>query len=360
MACRAVVAWPAALQALAARAAISLQALDGRRGRLIQVAVFCGHRCTATALSTWGMSTYPLATQPSRVVRMGETDEQLPDEKWAVHKLISSSWTSGKKGTGVGCGREPRPVLRNQSSCLEGSGLGGVHASSPMLAAAQESPAINSGSDSPNLRRIFILRRQLPITRCCYRHLILYRHAEWNAGHAVRRHSRITGELHRTAAVGGVKGPWGLARRKALTVTLRSPRALAHSSLLVTEGVPLIPMRRERRDRSAVMVTRSKRTHEPSTNAASACWMPRHWRQRSWLSTEDRKRPQPGGHGRNGVFKKSHRDANQNSFQTDDEWLCGDQHVHPLGSKAKIWWVDAPVAYLYPYAREVAQVCKIH
>ncbi len=30
----------------------------------------------------------------------------------------------------------------------EGSGLGGVHASSPMLAAARESTAISSGSDS--------------------------------------------------------------------------------------------------------------------------------------------------------------------------------------------------------------------
>ncbi len=36
---------------------------------------------------------------------MGETDEQLPAEKGAVHKLISSSCTSGKKGTGAGRGR---------------------------------------------------------------------------------------------------------------------------------------------------------------------------------------------------------------------------------------------------------------
>ncbi len=39
---------------------------------------------------------------------------------------------------------------------------------------------------------------------------------------------------------------------------------------------PPIPVRRERRDRSAAMVTRSERTHKPSTNAASARWMPRH------------------------------------------------------------------------------------
>ncbi len=43
--------------------------------------------------------------------------------------------------------------------------------------------------------------------------------------------------------------------------------------------------------------------------------MPRHWRQRSWLSTEDRKRPQPRGHGRNGVFKKTRTDRDFCSFR---------------------------------------------
>ncbi len=37
---------------------------------------------------------------------------------------------------------------RSQSSRREGSGLGGVHASSPDLTAARESTAVNSGSDS--------------------------------------------------------------------------------------------------------------------------------------------------------------------------------------------------------------------
>ncbi len=126
--CRAEVAWPTALQALAARAGVSLQPLEGRGGRFLQVAVFCVHRCTATALSTWGMSTYPLAAPPSRVVRMGR-------------QKSSSSCTSRKNGTGAGGGRE-------QSPHHEGPGLGGVHASSPMLAAARESTTVNSGSDS--------------------------------------------------------------------------------------------------------------------------------------------------------------------------------------------------------------------
>ncbi len=85
---------------------------------------FRGHMCTATALSTWGMPAYPLATPPSRVVRTEEADERLLDVKGAIHKLVSSSCTSGKKGTGAERGCEPCPAPRNQSSSREGSGLG--------------------------------------------------------------------------------------------------------------------------------------------------------------------------------------------------------------------------------------------
>ncbi len=210
-ACRAEAAWPAALQALAVRAAASLQALDGRWGQFLQVAAICWHRCTATALSTWVMSTYPLAAPPSRLVRMGETDEQLPAEKGAVHKLTSSSCTSGKKGTGAGRDHEPRrardwEVCTPPARCSRWPGK----ARPSTLGPIRWRPQHPRGA-AP---RIFILRGRLPIPRCCYRHLILYRRAEWNAGHAVRRHSRITGEPHRTAAAGGVKGPWGLARRE--------------------------------------------------------------------------------------------------------------------------------------------------
>ncbi len=98
---------------LAARAAVSLQALDGRRGRFLQVAAFRGHKCTATALSTWGMPAYPLATPPSRVVRTEKADERLLAVKGAIHELVSSSCTSGKKGTGAGRGCEPRSAPRN-------------------------------------------------------------------------------------------------------------------------------------------------------------------------------------------------------------------------------------------------------
>ncbi len=84
---------------LAARAAVSLQALDGRHGRFLQVAAFRGHGCTATALSTWAE-----------------------------------------------CGCEQRPAPRNQSSSREGSGLGGLLTSSPILMAARASMAVSSES----------------------------------------------------------------------------------------------------------------------------------------------------------------------------------------------------------------------
>ncbi len=119
---------------------MSLQALDGRLGRFLQVAAF------VSALSTWGMPAYPLAAPPSRVVRTEETDEWLLAVKGAIHDFVSSSCTSGKKGTGAERGCEPRPAPRNQLSSHEGSGLGGLLTSSPILMAAQASMAVSSGS----------------------------------------------------------------------------------------------------------------------------------------------------------------------------------------------------------------------
>ncbi len=87
-----------------------------------------------------GNAAYPLATPPSRVVRTEEADERLLAVKGAIHELVSSSCTSGKKGC------EPRPAPRNQSSSREGSGLGSLLTSSPMLTAARASMAVSSGS----------------------------------------------------------------------------------------------------------------------------------------------------------------------------------------------------------------------
>ncbi len=75
-----------------------------------------------------------------------EEKPRLLAVKGAIHELVSSSCTSGKKGTGAGRGCEPRPTPRDQSSSREGSGLGGLLTSSPMLTAARASMAVSSGS----------------------------------------------------------------------------------------------------------------------------------------------------------------------------------------------------------------------
>ncbi len=66
--------------------------------------------------------------------------------KGAIHDFVSSSCTSGKKGIRAERHCEPRPAPRNESSSHEGSGLGGLLTSSPMLTAAQASMAVSSGS----------------------------------------------------------------------------------------------------------------------------------------------------------------------------------------------------------------------
>ncbi len=66
--------------------------------------------------------------------------------KGAIHDYVSSSCTSGKKGTGAERGCEPRPAPRNQSSSREGSGLGGLLTSSLIHTAARASMALSSGS----------------------------------------------------------------------------------------------------------------------------------------------------------------------------------------------------------------------
>ncbi len=77
---------------------------------------------------------------------MEEADERLLAVKGAIHDFVSSSCTSGKKGTGAERGYEPRPAPRNQSSSREGSGLGGLLTSSPIFMAARASMAVSSGS----------------------------------------------------------------------------------------------------------------------------------------------------------------------------------------------------------------------
>ncbi len=77
-------------------------------------------------------------------------------------------------------------------------------------------------------------------------------------------------------------GPISVWRQPSLSADLRSPRVPAGGSLLEPEkparvaAEGAIPFRKERRDRSEVMLIRPQQAHESSTNASSACWKPRH------------------------------------------------------------------------------------
>ncbi len=113
---------------------------------------------------------------------MGEADEPLLAVKRGrpqAHQLLVYFQVERNWGRAWS-----RATARAEEPIISLRGLGTVRCArlQPDLAATRESTAVNSGSDS--------------------------------AGHAVRRHSRITGEPHRKAAAGGVKGPWGLARQK--------------------------------------------------------------------------------------------------------------------------------------------------
>ncbi len=171
---------------LAARAAVSLQALDGRRGQFLQVAAFCRHKCTATALSTWGMSTYPVAAPPSRVARMEEADEPLLAVKRGrpqLHQLLVHFREERNQGRAWS-----RATARAEEPIISPRGLGTRRCArlqprsrgGPGKHGRQLWVRFGGGRDTRGvqLRRIFILRGRLPILRCRDRHLILYRRAE--------------------------------------------------------------------------------------------------------------------------------------------------------------------------------------
>ncbi len=65
------------------------------------------------ARSTGGTSTYPWAAPPSRVVRTEEALGLFRAEKGAFHDLVTSSCTSGKKGTGAVADVRPAPPGTN-------------------------------------------------------------------------------------------------------------------------------------------------------------------------------------------------------------------------------------------------------
>ncbi len=215
--------------------------------------------------------------------------------------------------------------------------------------------------------RTFILRGREPIPRCCDRHPIYRWRTEWNAGRPVGQTSEITREPDGMFAAWGVRGPWGRARRRGSYINPQISQSVSRRSSARAREISTGGGRGCQSFHKGKARSQRNHAHTPttdSTNAASACRRPRHWRQRSCPSSAERKRPQPEGHGRNGILKKtrssvicsfricsfswsaqgnrwweglrwSHRYANRE--QNKDERLCGDQHSsHPLGSEAKI------------------------
>lgn len=103
----------------------------------------CRHNCSVIARSTCGISTYPLASPPSWVVRAEEAEGRLR----AVKPLLPPHALPGRKaGAGRFCSAQPAP--RYQKSSREGSGHGGEFHLSPTLAAVRASMVISSGSHS--------------------------------------------------------------------------------------------------------------------------------------------------------------------------------------------------------------------
>lgn len=98
--------------------------------------VFCGHKYTAIAHSTWGTSEYTRAAPPSRVVRTEEPAKHVLAERGAFHDFKVSSCTSVKKMEQ--CGAMSRSDHRYQSFSRKSSGQGGRDYSSPMLMAASD------------------------------------------------------------------------------------------------------------------------------------------------------------------------------------------------------------------------------
>lgn len=102
------------------------------------------HNCT---LHLWNVRV-PLGDAPSRVVRTEEPQSHVLAEKCAFHDFVSSSCTSGNKGTGVEHGCTSHSDPRNQSSSCKHLGQGGGSHSSLMLTVSQKSRAASLASDS--------------------------------------------------------------------------------------------------------------------------------------------------------------------------------------------------------------------
>ncbi len=249
------------------------------------------------------MPAYPKAAPPSRVVRGEELQDLFRAVKGAFHNLVSSSCTSGKNGTRGGRWEPARPPPRNHSSSLKGSGRGGLF----FFTRARHSR--RPGKHSRHLwvwlgqryhtrrgqrSRVVIPGERELALRCSDRHLVVRGSTEGNRRCTpfCRGPSPLQRQPHRLRSAWGVRNSsW-----EALTVTLNhlsapprvpgrtlnrgrgrgTPPCLTQRSLYATPRWSCPPF--------FLFFFSFEEEHEPSTKASSACWMPRHVRQRSWPS----------------------------------------------------------------------------
>ncbi len=221
--------------------------------------------------------------------------------------------------------------------------------------------------------------------------------AEWNAGHVVRRNSRITREPHRTAAARGVRCPRGLARRKGShcnpQIAQSTSRWFSACGREASEGSDRRSPSYPREEGEARLL----RCHGHTLTVNAWTIHERSFSMRGCPDTEhnDRDCRRRIGNDCNqedmdgtGSLKRREPpviinysfkwNTQGNCWINRDAWLCRytsqnsllfqqqrefawwiSNCVHSLGSEAKLWWVDAPVAYLYPWAWRVGSACKI-
>ncbi len=266
---------------------------------------------------------------------------------------------------------------RNQSSSREGSGLGGLLTSSPMLTAARASMAVSSGSGAavattpegaapPHLH---------PQRTWTHPPMLIEHHSYLQMAHRMKcwaprgtdqRNHPGTGRDVR--CVRSKRSVGGRARREALTVPQISQSVSRRSSARAREistggGRGCQSFIKERRDRSEIMLIRPQQTHEVIHERSFSVSAAQTLKTTIVPSSADRKRPQPEGHDETASWKRRvvrdllHIENCSLSWSaqgnrwwgtpwshplrptgTKQRWtgLCGDQHSsHPLGSEAK-------------------------
>ncbi len=235
--------------------------------------------------------------------------------KGAFHDLVTSSCTSGKKGTGGGCRR---------SACAPGTNHPALSArekadaySAARCSAARESIAVSSGSDSgnatlpdggsaaessspePSSSPDAVIDN--PSSAGAPNEMLgpaLSEDPAYSSGNP-----RRCDVLEEWEARGGVlRGSSHCNPQITLALSRSSPPAGGTRTGQSKGDTP--PSSEEVSGTQIAMVMFPQWEHDSSTSAASACLKPKHEGQRSWPSDEVRKRPHPETHEREAIFKR--------------------------------------------------------